>query len=175
MQAVSHADAVTSPKHPRAVPLLVPLGIVFARTQRITYAEGIFRCGALMITECRTPPELHRGNFVIDLTPHCTVCCRSAANIVGLDPNKCSKPNVVHASTASCLSWRYAQLLAAMPKRDTETEAWQSCAKKLFEDADNHQGSLADAFGDLHYLQGKGVAGAGVLADVVTRRMLPCE
>lgn len=46
VQAVSEADAVTSPKHPRTVPLLVPLGIVFARTQRITYAEGIFRCVA---------------------------------------------------------------------------------------------------------------------------------
>lgn len=106
--------------------------------------------------------------------PHCIVRCRSAAKIVGLDPNKCSKPSVVHASTASCLSWRYAQLLAAMPKRETETEAWQSCAQKLFEEDGKPQGSLAGVFGDLHHLQGKGTAGAGVLADVVTRRMLPC-
>lgn len=44
VQAISDADAITTPKHPRAVPLLQQLGIVFARTSRVTYAEGIFRC-----------------------------------------------------------------------------------------------------------------------------------
>jgi hypothetical protein len=43
LQAVSEADAVTTPNHPRVVPLLVQLGLIFARTSRVTYAEGIFR------------------------------------------------------------------------------------------------------------------------------------
>ncbi len=100
---------------------------------------------------------------------------RNAAKVVGLDPAKCMAPINVHASTAACLSWRYAQLLAAMPKRETETESWQSCAQSLFQEAEENLGSITHAFGDLHNLQGKGSAGAGVFADVVTRRMLPCE
>ena len=43
MQAVNEADRVTSEKHPRAVPLLVQLGHVFARTSRVTIAEGLYR------------------------------------------------------------------------------------------------------------------------------------
>ncbi|BDA43398.1 hypothetical protein COCOBI_04-4100 [Coccomyxa sp. Obi] len=140
-QAVSDADAITTGNHPRAVPLLVPLGIVFARTQRVTYAEGVFR---------------------------------NAAKIVGLDPAKCKAPNNVHASTAACLSWRYAQLLAAMPKRETETESWQNCAQNLFQEAGEPSRSITYAFGDMHNLQGKGSSGAGAFADVIMRRMLPC-
>ena len=94
---------------------------------------------------------------------------------MGLDPAKCKAPNYVHASTAACLSWRYAQLLAAMPKRETETESWQKCAENLFQEAGEPLGSITYAFGDLHNLQGKGSSGAGAFADVITRRMLPCE
>ena len=43
MQAVTEADKVTSEKHPRAAPLLVQLGLVFARTSRVTIAEGLYR------------------------------------------------------------------------------------------------------------------------------------
>ena len=43
MQAVNEADRITSEKHPRAVPLLVQLGHVFARTSRVTIAEGLYR------------------------------------------------------------------------------------------------------------------------------------
>ena len=35
---------MTSEKHPRAAPLLVQLGLVFARTSRVTIAEGLYRC-----------------------------------------------------------------------------------------------------------------------------------
>ena len=104
--------------------------------------------------------------------------CRNAAKIVGLDPAKCKAPNNVHASTAACLSWRYAQLLAAMPKRETETESWQKCAQSLFQgssEAGEPTGPITSAFGELQNLQGKGSSGAGAFADVVTRRMLPCE
>ncbi len=77
---------------------------------------------------------------------------------------------------AALLAWRYAQLLDAMPKRDTETELWQGCARALFREAggsQGFQGSIEEAFGDLQQLQGKGEAGRGELSDVVTRRVLP--
>lgn len=100
--------------------------------------------------------------------------CRNAAKLAGLDVAKCEVPSVVHASTAACLSWRYAQLLAAMPQRETETESWQSCSVKLFEGVQGFHGAIADAFGNLLHLKGEGSAGSGAFADVVTRRMLPC-
>lgn len=54
MQAVTEADKVTTEKHPRAVPLLVQLGLVFARTSRVTIAEGLYRYVSSRIrTPCR--------------------------------------------------------------------------------------------------------------------------
>lgn len=42
-QAVQLAESISGAKHPRLVPLLTLLGTVFARTARVTVAEGIFR------------------------------------------------------------------------------------------------------------------------------------
>lgn len=90
----------------------------------------------------------------------------------------------MHPSVAAQLAWRYAQLLDAMPKRDTETQQWQSCARALYSEAGGLQGSpfsaaegqssaIDDAFGDLQQLQGKGSSGRGALSDVIIRRLLP--
>jgi hypothetical protein len=46
LQAVTLADGVSGAGHPRVVPLLSDLGHVFARTARVMYAEGIYRCCA---------------------------------------------------------------------------------------------------------------------------------
>ena len=45
-----------------------------------------------------------------------------------MDPVKMIAPELVHRSVAAQLAWRYAQLLAALPKRETEAEAWESYA-----------------------------------------------
>lgn len=42
-QAIQLAESISGAKHPRLVPLLTLLGTVFARTARVTVAEGIFR------------------------------------------------------------------------------------------------------------------------------------
>ena len=104
--------------------------------------------------------------------------CRQAARILQLDPAKgyVAVHPKVHSSVAAALAWRYAQLLAALPKRDTETEAWKMLARDIqstsneLQSEDTHR--LEEAYGELHSLQGKGAPGKGDICDIPTRRML---
>ena len=104
--------------------------------------------------------------------------CRQAARILQLDPAKAytASPAKVHPSVAAALAWRYAQLLTALPKRHTETEAWQTLAQEIHSSAAEQQtwasDGLVETYGDLHGLQGKGVLGRGDICDIPTRRML---
>jgi len=103
--------------------------------------------------------------------------CRRAASVLQLDPAKGSTPTTAkaHPSVAVLLAWRYAQLLAALPKRDTETEAWRDLAEGIHSSLPEPQNmrSLEEAYGNLHSLQGKGLPGKGAICDVSTRRVLP--
>ena len=104
--------------------------------------------------------------------------CRQAARVLQLDPAKgyTAAPAKVHPSVAAALAWRDAQLLAALPKRSTETEAWQALAQEIHSSAAEQQTwatvGLVERYGSLHSLQGKGVPGKGDICDVPTRRML---
>ena len=54
-QAIQLAESISGAKHPRLVPLLTLLGTVFARTARVTVAEGIFRwaaCLGALLSSC---------------------------------------------------------------------------------------------------------------------------
>lgn len=104
--------------------------------------------------------------------------CRQAARILQLDPAKsyvAASPKV-HPSVAAALAWRYAQLLAVLPKRSTETEAWQGLARDIQSSASEQQSGdtrgLEETYGELLSLQGKGATGKGDICDVPTRRML---
>ena len=106
------------------------------------------------------------------------IVCRQAARILQLDPAKsyvAAHPKV-HPSVAAALAWRYAQLLAALPKRNTETEAWEGLARDIQSSASEQQSGdthgLEESYGELHSLQGKGAPGKGGVCDVSTRRML---
>jgi len=50
VQALTEADKVTTERHPRAAPLLVQLGLVFARTAKVTIAEGLYRCNHPLVS-----------------------------------------------------------------------------------------------------------------------------
>lgn len=79
-----------------------------------------------------------------------------------------------HPSVAALLAWRYAQLLAALPKRETETEAWQQLAQVVQgSTAELQRIDLEQAYGDLYSLKGRGAPGMGGICDVSTRRVLP--
>ena len=82
----------------------------------------------------------------------------------------------MHPSVSAQLGWRYAQLLAALPRRDTEAEAWQGYAQEMYGRSGGLQevGDIVAVFGDLHSLQGKGSPGTGAVADLTIRRLLPC-
>ena len=102
--------------------------------------------------------------------------CRKAIKILGLDPAKVEVPSSVHPSVSAQLGWRYAQLLAALPKRGTEAEAWRAFAEEVYGRSGGLQqaGDIVAVFGDLHSLQGKGSPGTGAVADLTIRRLLPC-
>ena len=62
-QAIQLAESISGAKHPRLVPLLTLLGTVFARTARVTVAEGIFRWALQHVRgHCsfRADPSMHR-------------------------------------------------------------------------------------------------------------------
>ena len=72
---------------------------------------------------------------------------------------------------------RYAQLLTALPKRDTEAAAWKSIATQHCTGdlgAWLHTGSQKldpeQAFGTLDALKGSGNEGAGMALDAISRR-----
>ena len=94
-----------------------------------------------------------------------------------LDPSKTFVPVLlVHPSVSAMLAWRYAQLLAALPKRETETNAWHKLALELHSrSAEGQQPAigLEQAYGDLHSLKGQGSPGRGGICDVSSRRVLP--
>ncbi len=56
----------------------------------------------------------------------------------------------MHSAAAAALAWRHAQLLSAMPRRDTEAAAWAHTARGLFEAAPSgFKDGVEEAFGDL--------------------------
>lgn len=64
----------------------------------------------------------------------------------------------VHPSVGALLSWRYAQLLTALPRRGTEAAAWEKLARALHEEAPiGGLGSAPEtAFGTLDALSVRG-------------------
>ena len=76
MQGVTEADNITREKHPRAVPMLVQLGHLFARTSRVTLAEGIYRsgcCSSCVTTAIVAGIEGQHSKACLGLTPHAPV------------------------------------------------------------------------------------------------------
>ncbi|KAK9844083.1 hypothetical protein WJX81_004209 [Elliptochloris bilobata] len=147
-QALKLAEGISGAKHPRIAPLLTLLATVFARTARVTVAEGIFR---------------------------------TAAKVAGLEPfapgPQPPLPRCVHPAAAAALAWRHAQLLSALPKRETETDAWAQTGQALFGAVPNGFGDeIEEAFGGLEGLRaGGGGLGAGYVVDVTLRRALVCR
>ena len=73
MQGVTEADNISRKKHPRAVPILVQLGHLFARTSRVTLAEGIYRscwCSSCVITAVVPSIAGQHSKACLRLTPH---------------------------------------------------------------------------------------------------------
>ena len=80
----------------------------------------------------------------------------------------------MHPSVGALLSWRYCQLLTALPNRGTEAAAWHKLACGLWEEAPvGRKASPESVFGGLEILRGQGSPGLGVVLDLMCRRALP--
>ena len=82
-------------------------------------------------------------------------------------------PLCVHSSLAGTAAWRYAQLLTALPKRETEASLWKKFAEHQQSSSDV-MAPLPGALGPLELLKGQDDGSKGVVLDVVLRRALPC-
>lgn len=96
---------------------------------------------------------------------------RRAGSLAGADPAKRAPASVsaCHPSLAAAIAWRYAQLLTALPQRETEAAAWADAAA----DRGGGRAALEAALGGLPALTGQGDKGAGVVVDGACRRALP--
>lgn len=154
--ALEAAEAVSGERHPRVVLPLLLTGEVFSRTRRVTYAEGLYReCAKLMALESTWPPSHRR--------PVGEGGTSAPASLRGLN-----------ASVAALLSWRAAQLMAALPNRSTELMEWERSATLLFGVAQPNA-NVADELGSRDALRGKGSWGNGCTLDLWSRRALPCD
>lgn len=135
----------------RAIPVLMLIARLYSRTGRVTLAEGLYR-------ECAK---------LLDLKP--SPVDAAIGHPPGVDP-----PDGVHPTLSSLLAWRYSQLLAALPKRGTESSAWQRLAKDLWDEAPVAIAATPETvFGSIEALKGRGERGTGVVVDLLTRRALP--
>lgn len=107
------------------------------------------------------------------------VACRQAVKLLKLDPESSSTSSdtlPIHGSLASAAAWRYAQLLSALPKRDTEASAWQEFATRHWQLV-HHQSQSSEldkVLGPLDVLKGGKDESPGVIVDLILLRGLPC-
>lgn len=82
----------------------------------------------------------------------------------------------IHGSLASTAAWRYAQLLNALPKRNTEASAWQEFAARHWQALDDWSGGteLERVLGPLDVLKGGADDSPGMIVDLTLLRGLPC-
>ena len=102
----------------------------------------------------------------------CALVCRQAVKLMKLNAaSPTSSPYLpVHSSLAATAAWRYAQLLAALPKRDTEASSWMQFAQGQLP-----KGVVADAIlGPANVLKGEQDNSKGVVVDLQLLRALPC-
>lgn len=105
--------------------------------------------------------------------------CRQAVKLMKLDPECGSSSRdtlLVHGSLASCAAWRYAQLLHALPKRNTEASAWQEFAARHWQAMNVYPCSteLEKLLGPLDVLKGGTDDSPGMIVDLTLLRGLPC-
>ncbi|KAL3137835.1 hypothetical protein ABBQ38_005089 [Trebouxia sp. C0009 RCD-2024] len=122
------------------------LGHTYARSKRITLAEGLHR----------------QAVKLMKLDPECGSSSRDAL--------------LIHGSLASCAAWRYAQLLHALPKRNTEASAWQEFAARHWQatDGPSRNTELEKVLGPLDILKGGTDDSPGMIVDLMLLRGLPC-
>lgn len=142
--ALKAAEAAGGETAPLLSPVLALLGVVYSRSARVMYAEGMFREAA----------KLSR------LDP-------SRLSVVPPLP-------ALHPSLHATLAWRHCQLLHALPNRGSEASSWEACARDLWgRSAALASGPGPEAvLGDLVALKGQGQHGGRCVVSLLPRRLL---
>jgi hypothetical protein len=162
---------------------LVLLGDVYARTARVMYAEGMYREAARLAgVEAAGIGSGGRGGGGGG----------GAAEEDGGGAEAAAGPRAVHPSLGALVAWRYAQLLTALPRRETEARAWAAAAERLWRGrggcggggasssaaaagANAEAGGLASALGALDCRTGRSAAREGGVVSLLGRRLLRVE
>ena len=108
------------------------------------------------------------------------MACRQAVRLLKLNPESTSTSSdalSVHTSLASAAAWRYAQLLSALPKRDTEALAWREFAVRHWQAMNDwSQGTeIEKLLGPLDVLKSGKDESSGIIVDLMLLRGLPCS
>ncbi|GBF94645.1 hypothetical protein Rsub_07381 [Raphidocelis subcapitata] len=142
--ALKSAEAAGGEAAPLLAPVLCALGVVYSRSARVMYAEGMFREAAKL---ARLDP----------------------ARLTVAPPS-----HALHPSLHAALAWRYCQLLSALPNRGGEAEAWEGAARALWgrSGAAASAHPIEAALGDRIALKGQGSHGGLALAALLPRRLL---
>lgn len=244
--ALKAAAAAGGEASPLLAPVLGLLGLVYSRTGRVTFAEGMFReagrlggldpsrwVGSLgspgrwspLCSEQGMHKQLIRGctqvqhvrclqGPMVQCVPSCCACQAAAskrpisassdspaswpamrpASPLSHRPQLAAAKRSMQPSLGAAICWRYAQLLTALPKRESEAAQWEHYASQLWaggvpeggggaaSSGASSGGGTAGVFGpisgclgDLVALKGQGAHGTGVLVGLLTRRLLPCR
>jgi hypothetical protein len=86
--------------------------------------------------------------------------------------------HALHPSLHAALAWRYAQLLAALPNRGGEADAWERAARALWgrwpaaAAAGGGSGDLEGVLGNRAAFTGKGSHGCRCAVSLLPRRLL---
>ena len=165
------ASSLGGKPHPRIACVLLLLAHVYSRTGKVTLAEGLYR-EIVKILDLNPVVASSEPSLASALGGG-TTSSTSTSHIVGSGTLQLGF-GPVHPSVASLAAWRYAQLLTALPRRNTEATGWHRLAKELYDDAPIRRVlEPASVFGTLDHLQGKGDGGCGIVLDLMTRRALP--
>lgn len=146
-EALTAAEAVSGARHPRVGLVLLAIARVYARTRRISFAEGLYKEASKLLNVHVGPPGQAKPS---------------------------SQGPKAHASIVALLCWQNAQLLTALPKRGTEAGWWEETARSAWKDAGGlNKSSIEGTLGSMDQLTGTGEPGSGVIIDLMLRRALP--
>jgi hypothetical protein len=165
-EAAAGGDA----RYPGLVAPLTLLGDVYARTARVTFAEGMYReaarlAGVVVLASGGGGGEAAGGGSV----------AAAASSDGSLSSSESAGPHSVHPSLGALAAWRYAQLLTALPRRETEARAWAAAGERLWRRGAGKGDSLAATLGDLDCRTGRSASREGGIVSLLCRRLVLVE
>jgi hypothetical protein len=177
-EAAAGGDA----RYPGLVAPLTLLGDVYARTARVTFAEGMYReaarlAGVVVVVGGGGGSEAAGGGSAAPSSSSSSGDGSSSS----FSSSESAGPHSVHPSLGALAAWRYAQLLTALPRRETEARAWAAAGERLWRRGQGAGGgeqkgdSLAGTLGALDCRTGRSASREGGIVSLLCRRLVLVE